>query len=270
MVGSFPNGMPGIVSDKEKQEFDDALAKLKKNKNVVLVSSQAEVPNALKKLEVDPYAENVTPARVMSYRTKTEDADIYYVYNRSRNYVEGIDSTFHNSLTNYGYSKEAGGTVTTKIALTGEGVPYKLDAYTGKISRIGNYDIDSNGKIVVEVSLGVNDASIIAIAPKNWVNGDQVTKKQISLQEPIQVDNWNLEIKSFTNKNDISAVGSAASEMKYTTISNISLPALKTWSELGTVKATVTEEDGSVTTKEVNLGSISSIGTNSKTLTLPA
>lgn len=270
MVGSFPTGMPGIVSEKEKQEFDAALSVLKKNKNVMLVSSQAEVPNALKKLDVDPYAENQTPARIMSYRTKTDNADIYYVYNRSRNYVEGIDSTFHNSLTNYGYTKEDGGTVNTKIALTGEGVPYKLDAYTGEISRIGNYEIDSNGKIVVEVSLGVNDASIIAVAPKNWVNGDQVSKKQISLQEPIQVNNWNLEIKSYTNKNDITAVGPDATEMKYSKISNISLPTLKTWTEIGTVKATVTEEDGSVSTKDVNLGSISGIGTYSTNLILPS
>lgn len=270
MVGSFPTGMPGIVTNQEKSEFDSAIAKLKKNKNVVLVASQAEVPNALKKLKVDPYAENKTPERIMTYRTKTDNADIYYVYNRSRNYVEGIDSTFHNSLTNYGYKKEDGGTVKTKIALTGEGVPYTLDAYTGKIERIGEYEVDSNGKIVVEVTLDVNDATMIAIAPKNWVNGDQVSKKQLSLQDPIVVDNWELEIKSFTNKNDISSVGPDASEMKYTTISNISLPTLKTWTELGIVNATVTEEDGTVTTKDVDLGTISGIGVYSKTLTLPS
>nr|WP_306663947.1 glycosyl hydrolase [Robertmurraya korlensis] len=270
MVGSYPTGMPGIVTNQEKAEFDSAITKLKKSKNVVVVASQGEVPSALTKLKVAPYAENKTPERIMSYRTKTEDADIYYVYNRSRNYVEGIDSTFHNSLTNYGYKKEDGGTVTTKIALTGEGVPYTLNAYTGKIERIGNYEVDSNGKIVVEVTLDVNDATLIAVAPKNWVNGDQVSKKQISLQDSIVVDNWDLEIKSFTNKNDISAVGPDASEMKYTTISNISLPTLKTWTELGTIKATVTEEDGTVSTKDVDLGTISGVGNYSTTLTLPS
>lgn len=270
MVGSYPTGMPGIVTNQEKAAFNSAIEKLKKNKNVVLVATQAEVSSALKKLKVDPYAENKTSARMMSYRTQTDNADIYYVYNRSRNYVEGIDSTFHNSLSNYGYQKEDGGTVTTKIALTGEGVPYTLDAYTGKIERIGKYEVDSNGKIIVEVTLGVNDSTIVAVAPNNWVNGDQVSKKQPSLQEPIELNNWNLEITSYANKNDITSVGPAASEMKYTTISNISLPTLQTWTELGTVKATVTEEDGTVATKDIDLGTVSGVGNYSTALTLPS
>ncbi|WP_088103080.1 hypothetical protein [Halalkalibacter urbisdiaboli] len=58
--------------------------------------------------------------------------------------------------------------------------------------------------------------------------------------------------------------------MKYTTISDISLSTiLKSWSEIGKVKATVKEEDGIVIKKEVDLRTLSGIEMYSTTVTLP-
>ena len=301
-IGSYPTGLQGLTTAAEQTRFETALNTIKSSDKVMLAPTQADAASALKALGIRPAAENLTSTDLTSYRNVTDEGiTSYFLYNCSNNYVEGIDSSFYNSLDNYDRSRTDGGTVTTRVALTGTGTPYMLDPYTGQASKIAEYSYSSDGRVIVEVNLEVNDATVIALMPEEndlpfgtcaednllydeshnlilratgtearsvFLNDGSVETYNAEL--PGQVENltWDLVIKSYTNANDITSVGAAATEMKYTDISGITLDELVSWKELGVVEATLTEEDGSQRTESIDLATVSGIGTYTTALVL--
>lgn len=308
-VGGYPEKLVGLESQGDLVRFETALKILKTSGKVTVVDSQSDVPQALKQLGVVPAAENLEPSEVISYRTETDDSiNYYYLYNRSNDYVKGISDNFFNYVDNIKGSRSDGEDIETQMALTGEGVPYLLDAYTGEITPIADYEVDREGRIIVDVELDVNAATVIALAPEGildnstefkmygssekgkkliYENGaltlcaDSAGTSKVDLSDGSSVTvrteapkdaalgPWTLDIVSYTNKNDITAVGNAASEMKYTDITGIQLNELKGWRDLGCVKAQVKEEGLNSKTQEVDLSTISGMGTYTATLTLP-
>lgn len=307
MVGSYPTGLFEISSEDDQARFEAALATLQSLDNVVLVETEADVPAALKALGVTPDAENLEPTRVTSYHTQDEGIDYYYLYNQSNNYFEEMDVEFTSSVTHYGNTMDEGYDISTQVALEGEGVPYLFDLYTGEVSRIAEYSVDEEGRIVLDIDLVKDQSMLVAIAPADLLDdglagaaygtadeadllyedgaltlratqsGDYTATLSDGSEQTVTAEvpeagtlsPWSLTITSYVNKNDISAAGVAASEIAYDTISGITLDSLQSWLDIGTVTATVTKEDGTSAEQEVDLGSLSGIGTYTATLTLP-
>lgn len=307
MVGSYPTGLFELANDDDQARFAAALETLQSLDNVVLVETEADVPEALKALGVTPDAENLEPARITSYHTQDDGIDYYYLYNQSNNYFEEMDAEFTASVTHYGNTMDEGRDIAIQVALEGDGVPYLFDLYSGEVTRIAEYAVDAEGRIVVDVELAKDQAMLVAIADADLLDDglaeaahglaenadllysdDALTLRatqsgeyavalsdgseqtvSAEVREAGSLSPWSLTITSYTNKNDLSATGAAASEIAYDTISGITLDSLKGWAEIGTVTATVTREDGSSAEEEIDLGSISGIGSYSATLTLP-
>ncbi len=307
MVGSYPNALIGMASEEETARFDAAVAALKDMANVALVDTEADVPAALAALGVTPDAQNLEPARVTSYHTKADGIEYYYLYNQSNNYFDAMADEFTASVRHYGNTMDDGQTITTQIALTGEGVPYRFDLYNGEITRIADYTVDGAGRVVLNVTLEKDQSTLVALAAKDLIDdgaadtlfgtadgaallykGGQLTlraeaegeytvalsdgtAKTVAAKVPdaIAIGPWALTIDSYTNKNEIDAAGVAASEMKHTLVSGITLDALKGWAEIGTVTATLTEEDGAQRTADIDLGTLSGVGTYTAAVTLP-
>ena len=302
-VGTYPTGLIGLSSEEEQARFDAALAKLQAMDNVALVEDRAAAPAALEALGVEPAAKNQNPDRVISYHTQTEDADFYWLYNQSKNYINDWASV-NSYVTHFGGEYEDGYDISTQIALEGNGVPFLMDAYSGEITPIAEYSIDEDGRIVVDVDLEVHGSALIGIgapAGEAAIHGtidsaaaslvyadDQLKVKateagsyaaalsngsvatvDVEAIPAITMSKWNLTIDSYTNKNDIDTVGKGATEMKHTYYSGIELDTLAGWMDLGVKTVTITDEAGNVTTGEVDLKGLSGVGTYTATLTVP-
>jgi len=108
---------------------------------VLRVATEAEVPAALASLGVNPAAERTsapTSGAILNARRHTADTDYYYLYNNS---AAPVDQT---------------------LTLTGNGTPYLLDTWTGKITPIATYT-STGGKVTVNVKLDAKDVKVIAL-----------------------------------------------------------------------------------------------------------
>ena len=307
MVGSYPTGLFTIDNADDQARYEAALDILVDAENVVMVDTEADVPAALKALGVIPNAENLEPTRITSYHTEDEGISYYYLYNQSNNYFTEMADEFTASVGHYGNTYDDGYTASTQVALTGEGVPYLFDLYNGAVKRIAEYAVDEAGRVVLDVTLEKNQAMLVALAPADLLDdglaeagngtvegaeliyadgalavratesGDYTvtladgTEKTVAVavKDGAQLGDWTLSVKSYVNKNDLSVVGAAASEMAYVNYDGIALDALKAWTEIGEVAATATYEDGATEEVTVDLATLSGIGTYTTTLTLP-
>ena len=306
-VGTYPTGLQGLATAEKQDRFEAALNTLKGMDNVVLVEDRSDVPAALEALDVEPAAKNLDPDRVISYHTQSDDADFYFLYNQSRNYINSANwNEVSVYVTHFGGQFEEGHEIRTQLALEGEGVPFLMDPYSGEVTPIAEYSIDADGRIVVDLDLAIDGATIIAVGKlgngeaaihgsidsdtaalvydndalkveataagsyQAALNNGSVATVDVDTIPEVSLSSWNLSIDSYTNKNDINAVGKAATEMKHTIVSGIELTDLQGWMDLGTKSVTLTAEDGTVTTADVDLKTLSGIGTYTATLTTPA
>ncbi len=301
-VQNYPTGLQGLHTADDQARFEAALAALKAMDNVALAEDQAAVPAVLEALGVEPAAKNLNPDRIISYHTETEDADFYWLCNQSKNYVtDWVEVSDY--VEHFGGSKYDGHAIKTQLALEGEGVPFLMDPFSGEVTPIADYTIDEDGRIVVDVELDIDGAVIIAVgslaegepALHGSVEGAELVyegselmvevteagsyKAELSNGAAPVVDvdeipavtlgKWNLTIDSYTNKNPIDTVGKAATEMKHTYYNVGELDTLVGWMDLGVRTAAITDEEGNVTTGEVDLKDLSGVGTYTATLTTP-
>jgi hypothetical protein len=138
IVGAKPSQVPGAGDDAALQ---GVIADLIADPHVIQVADQAAVPAALRAAGLRPAAEPASPSPLITLRRSTADTDYYYVFNAST------------TPTN------------ATLALTGEGSPYALDAWTGAITRVARFT-RSAGRVNVDVSLPATDATVIAISRK--------------------------------------------------------------------------------------------------------
>jgi hypothetical protein len=172
-----PTGTAGLpVSD------DDALnalvAQILAHDNVVKVSSEAEVPAALKQLGITPQAKPQSPSNLLSVRREDSatHTNYYWLYNEGVDSYPGSTSQFGKNPSNL-YEEPSSCRVTTAnnpcmatgedldttVTLEGAGVPYVLDAFSGRIKPISEYT-RHGGKVTVPVHLGRDQSTIIALS----------------------------------------------------------------------------------------------------------
>ena len=58
---------------------------------------------------------------------------------------------------------KSGKKVDTDVTLTGDGIPYMLDAWTGEITPIADYTVNGDGTITTHINLSGGESTWIAI-----------------------------------------------------------------------------------------------------------
>ncbi|KAL6887163.1 hypothetical protein HDV57DRAFT_508110 [Trichoderma longibrachiatum] len=150
-VGSIPETTPyycDLCDQRVKQGIQDLL----KHPSVKTLHSENEVVDALAALNVQPAAENLTPAPILYVHRidKDNDVDYYWVYNSDI------------------YEDHA-----TEASIRGKGIPYTLDAWTGAIAPVVNYTT-SGDRFNVWIELRSNQSTILAFAPHGFFKGVRV------------------------------------------------------------------------------------------------
>jgi hypothetical protein len=148
VVGQAPNRTPGAYNtaaeDAAVQASIARLTALAGNPayKVAIVGSEADVPAALAAFGVTPAAAKVTPSlRLETVRRETADSNYYFVYNR-------VDTP-----------------VDEELRLTGTGIPYRLDATTGRIAPIAAYTREGS-TVTLRVRLEADDAALYTLSAR--------------------------------------------------------------------------------------------------------
>ncbi|MGW2311755.1 glycosyl hydrolase [Actinomadura luteofluorescens] len=182
IVGDVPSTVPGN-GDTARQDarLKSAVSELLKQRGVVRVASEADAPDALRRLNVTPAA---TPhdgsGAILDVRRQAGSTDYYYLYNQT------------NTAT------------AQKVTLTGDGVPYRLDTWTGKITPISGYT-SGHGTVTVPVRLAANDATVIAVTPRHdatFTGRPQTARppggqSTAAVPPPVKLDEWSLSVDSW-------------------------------------------------------------------------
>lgn len=127
--------------------------------NVKSASSEEELLAALEELGVTSYASYDLPYLETSHYVDEEDgSNFYYIFNNPASCVSNTGMSAGKNL-----SFKNGDAIEGSITLTGEGIPYTLDAWTGEVTPIGNYIDNGDGTITTNVSLTGGSSTIIGI-----------------------------------------------------------------------------------------------------------
>ena len=143
IIGALPRTTPGYrdAAD-EDAELRALIDRLVAQPTVERVASEADVPAALGEARIRPaVAHGSRSSAILGVRRHTDVADYYFLFNQT---PTAEDQT---------------------LTLTGDGVPYRLDTWTGEVSRIADYRRE-DGTVTVPVHLHGNDTEVIAVAPR--------------------------------------------------------------------------------------------------------
>ncbi len=168
IIGQVPNAAPnatgGTVAGMQAadQQVQAAMAKVTAAPNTKVVanltasgsqSSDANAPAALKSLGIDAATQlntssavgSGTATPVIGIRRHETNIDYYQLFNSS-----------------------ATSTARTSVTLTGQGIPYLLDAWTGKITPIANFTATGD-RVTISLRIAPGNTSIVAVTPGNNV-----------------------------------------------------------------------------------------------------
>ncbi len=154
IIGALPTraqgGSDAAARDAQVLSLSDRLRALVDDGNpahhVTKVDSEAQVPAKLAAFGVRPSAGHAPVRAIDPVRRHTDDADYYYLFNQTAD------------------------TISQTVTLEGSGVPFALDALTGKISRIANYTA-GDGTVTMPVSIASNHAIVIAVSAADLDGG---------------------------------------------------------------------------------------------------
>ena len=139
-----------------------AYAELQTLDNVKTASSESELLAVFEELGVTSDAstsDGTEYLEITHYEDDTNGSDYYYMFNNPSAMTN--NSGFVSDGQNASY--KSGDSITSVVTLTGEGVPYELDAWTGEITPIAGYTVNDDGTVSVEVTLDGGDSTIIAL-----------------------------------------------------------------------------------------------------------
>jgi hypothetical protein len=188
-VGGLPETTP-YYCDSCDQYVRQEMQKLVKYPTVRNLQSESDVVNALKELNIQPAAENLTPVPILYVHRVDVDnrVDYFWVYNSDI------------------YQDHA-----TIASIKGTGIPYTLDAWTGIIAPVLNYTV-SGDRFNIWIELRSNQSTILAFAPKGFFS---------NIQTPdIHVVKTNVEYLSYSASNRSIVARSSSQGKKVITMSN--------------------------------------------------
>ncbi|SNS45990.1 F5/8 type C domain-containing protein [Actinomadura meyerae] len=181
IAGDVPSTVPGAADPaREDARLKSVVSELLRQRGVVRVASEADAPKALRNLQVTPAA---TPqdgsGALLDVRRQDGSTNYYYLYNQT------------NTAT------------AQKVTLTGDGVPYRLDTWTGEITPITDYEA-GHGTVTVPVRVAGNDATVIAVTPRRDATfpgrpgrpGNRPEHGK-DVPQPVRLGEWSLSVDSW-------------------------------------------------------------------------
>ncbi|MEU8122318.1 glycosyl hydrolase [Spirillospora sp. NPDC049024] len=182
IVGDVPSAVPGH-GDAARQDarLKSVVSELLRQRGVVRVASEVDAPDALRRLNVAPAAvPHDGSGAILDVRRQDGPTNYYYLYNQ----------------TNTANAQN--------ITLTGDGVPYRLDTWTGEITPIREYT-SGRGTVTVPVRLAANDATVIAVTPRHDGTftgrpngtGKPGERGTAAVPQPVKLDEWSLAVDAW-------------------------------------------------------------------------
>ena len=167
-----PNGMKKLAGYAEAGLpivlYDSAVNGLR---NVRTADTEEAVLEALKELGVTGYANYETPRlEATLYQDVTDGTNYYYLFNNA--YTENC-GMMDNAQGNY-YKGIEKILEDIQVTLEGNGVPYRLDPYTGQVAKMADYRA-GNGTVTFTIDRmfgGTGEYTITFASPENWGNYD--------------------------------------------------------------------------------------------------
>jgi hypothetical protein len=176
-VGS-PTGTAGMPAS-DDATLNGIVAQILAQPTVSQVASEADVPAKLAQLGIAPAAKPAAPTSLLSVRRYDAgtDTNYYWLWNEGVDAYPGSTGVFGDNPSNL-YEEPAacrytgtgvnpcmatGGAVDTHVTLEGDGAPYTLDTFSGKIAPIADYT-RSGGTVTVHVALGRDATTVIALS----------------------------------------------------------------------------------------------------------
>lgn len=139
--------VPGVSRPGENDELDALMEELLGQPTVSQVPAEKDIPDALNELGVEPAARYAERSPLLNAHRAGDGVNYYYLHNSSDS--EPVDHAV------------------SFAANVPEGIPYRLDAWTGEIERIATYRRDGR-RLTTRVSLDPGESTVVAIGRRNW------------------------------------------------------------------------------------------------------
>lgn len=144
-IGDTPTEIKNYANyQQEREQMNAAMQKLLVSENVYQISSTDELAGKLEEIDLDGNVKYSTQVGVMTLRREDGKTNYYWMYNKS----------------------EQDQNVT--VSLTGTGIPYALDLWTGEITPVAQYTVE-DGTVTIPVNLNAGEARVYAITPEALV-----------------------------------------------------------------------------------------------------
>jgi hypothetical protein len=235
IVGKAPNQTPGRTP-KEDVELQGLMSQLVKIKNVHQVAHEGDVPVLLHMLGIRPAMEPKSASPVLSVRRRDASTrtDYYFLYN------EGMVSP-PNEPGNL-FEPAEGKPFDQEVRLEGEGKPYLMDAWTGKITPVAKY-VSSNGGVSFHLNIAPDDAALVAVsatgfgAPATDAAGDGgATSTVVPAAIDLTNSKWHLSVEDWRPANPYqTTTGVKAAETTKETV-QVDIEGLKPWPKIPALK----------------------------------
>ena len=167
--------------------------------NVKVVKTEEEIPTALESLGVTACAHyDAAQLETTMYRDAADGTNYYYLFNNA--FPENSGMMGNSQGDTYKGEEKALHDVT--ITLAGNGVPYQLDPYTGKVSQIDVYTSNDDGTVTFTIDSIYGGTAMIYAITGNTGAFDAVAEEKvvhIAESDPIDLsdETWNLVIHSY-------------------------------------------------------------------------
>ncbi|HEX3786320.1 MAG TPA: glycosyl hydrolase [Pseudonocardiaceae bacterium] len=171
----------GHVSAAEDAAVNSTIKELLTQRTALAVADQTGVPTALAQLGVRQSVQYNT-SNLMTVRRIDGETDFYYLAN-SQHQVKTVLVPINQT---------ASLTATSPAA-----VPYRLNAWTGEISRIAEFT-RSAGKIDVQVVLNPGESTIVVLAAPGWAAGSGSTQVVSTSADSVRLSGQDVVLRSTT------------------------------------------------------------------------
>ena len=179
------------------RDADIEVAKMHLN-NAKVVTTEEDIPDVLTELGISSHAKyHIPQLEATLYKDVTDDTNYYYLYNNAF----PDNSAMMGNHQGDRYKGEDKVLRNMTITLLGDGVPYQLDPYTGKVAQIADYQTGASGVTFTIDRMSGGSAMIYAVTPNEDTFNKVAENKIFNVEEkkPIDLsgDKWQLIIHSY-------------------------------------------------------------------------
>lgn len=221
--GNRPGGDAAV-----RAAFDE----LRQLDGVRFVSTEDEVPQALAGLGIEPRAAFGDPSTLTGVQRSADKADVFYWYNASEEREHA------------------------KVSVAADGIPYRLDPWSGSIERLTASTDGARTQLDLEVAPG--DVALVVVSDVPLPGGRSprertvdATERAGAAQSARDLSDWNLTVESWqegehprdTNVTRLPERTLSASDADGKLPAWDELPGLETASGVGTYRTTFTLDD---------------------------